>query len=130
MEKEFIPYELALKLKELGFDEECLAGYIRLRGSNSWELAFYKDRIINFNRTSNLYVSAPLWQQAFDWFREKYSLHTEIRSYTAERFTFVIQELKNTVNYIEYGGINNIFKTYKEARQDCLEKLIELCKKK
>jgi hypothetical protein len=24
MEKEFVPYELAVKLKELGFDEECI----------------------------------------------------------------------------------------------------------
>ena len=27
MEEEFVPYELALKLKELEFDEECLASY-------------------------------------------------------------------------------------------------------
>lgn len=25
MKKEFVPYELAVKLKELGFDEPCLA---------------------------------------------------------------------------------------------------------
>ena len=27
MEKEFIPYELALRMKDLGFDEECFAVY-------------------------------------------------------------------------------------------------------
>ena len=28
MNKEFIPYEEALALKELGFDEECIFGFI------------------------------------------------------------------------------------------------------
>ena len=27
MEKEFVTYEIALKLKELGFDEPCIAGF-------------------------------------------------------------------------------------------------------
>ena len=27
MKKEFVPYELAVKLKELGFDEPCLGNY-------------------------------------------------------------------------------------------------------
>ena len=30
MEKEFVPYELAVKLKELGFDEECFGYYTEL----------------------------------------------------------------------------------------------------
>ena len=29
MNKEFIPYEQALELKELGFDEKCLARYFK-----------------------------------------------------------------------------------------------------
>ena len=32
MEKEFVDYKIALELKELGFDEPCIAGY-----SNSTE---------------------------------------------------------------------------------------------
>ena len=30
MKKEFVPYELALELRELGFDEPCLLVYDRL----------------------------------------------------------------------------------------------------
>ena len=29
MEKEFVPYELAAKLKELGFNEECFNMYFK-----------------------------------------------------------------------------------------------------
>lgn len=40
MEKEFVPYDLALELKELGFDETCFGsidqiGYIHVKGSKS-----------------------------------------------------------------------------------------------
>ena len=58
MEKEFIPYEQALALKELGFDEPCLKSY-------------GDDGLLNQNDHS-LYLSAPLYQQASRWFREKY----------------------------------------------------------
>lgn len=98
MEKEFVPYKLELKLKELGCDKEFSTG----------------------NHIGTL------WQQAFDWFRETHDLHTEIRSYTAERFTFVIQELKRIVKYIQYGGVKNSYVTYQEAREECLKKLIEI----
>lgn len=128
MEKEFIPYNLAVKLKELEFDEPCIAYYVD--GEDRFVYDIYT--VNNFSGRNILIgkaIATPLWQQIFDWFRDQYGLHTEIRSYTAERFTFVIQELKNTVKYIEYGGINNAFKTYQEARKACLEKLIELCKK-
>ena len=30
MKEQFVPYELAAKLKELGFDEACLAFYIKI----------------------------------------------------------------------------------------------------
>ena len=40
MEKEFVPYDLALELKELGFDETCFGsidqiGYIHVKGTKS-----------------------------------------------------------------------------------------------
>jgi hypothetical protein len=62
MNKEFIPYEQALELKELGFDELCLFYY-----TDNESLRIYHQ--------SEIYddlVGAPLYQQAFRWFREKY----------------------------------------------------------
>ena len=64
MEKEFAPYELAVKLKELGFDEPCF-GYYRI-DEKFMALTNYHE---NYN-DSDSRISAPLWQQAFDWFRE------------------------------------------------------------
>ena len=76
MNKEFIPYEQALALKELGFDEPCF-GWFRttLLPSNfteyflETELSLNEEftDLINSNFTGDA-CSAPLYQQAFRWF--------------------------------------------------------------
>lgn len=69
----FVPYEIALKLKEKGFNELCLANYydeievgMMLTIGNKYG---YK-----YNQTP-----APLYQQVIDWFREKYGLYIYMR---------------------------------------------------
>jgi hypothetical protein len=133
MEKEFLPYQQALALKELGFDEPCFGQFYKHPTQKEEEFRLFhdcvwEDRTTSYWRTniSNHFVSAPTFSQAFRWFREKYNLHTEIRSYTAKYFTIIIQELKDIVRYLEYGGIDLKFDTYEEAELACLDKLIEL----
>ena len=71
MTKEFVPYDCALALKELGFDEPC-CGYFR---KDSKKLFLCDFEINNdFIRIHNYKVIAPLYQQAFRWFREKHEL--------------------------------------------------------
>jgi hypothetical protein len=67
MNKEFIPYEQALELKELGFKEECAAHYLDV---DDLELKWKIYRNISFNTDKCL--QAPLYRQAFRFFREKY----------------------------------------------------------
>ena len=112
MEKEFVPYEQALELKELGFNEPCL-GY--------WNIDPYLPKpTLNMVRPFDheWCVPAPLYQQAFRWFREKFNLHHEIEY--------------NGFEYLGYvsGMTANIFKTYEEAESACLKKLIEITKTK
>ena len=52
---QFIPYKLALKLKELGFDEECFKVYD--------ELGFIQDEK-KMDELNLIKLNAPLWQQA------------------------------------------------------------------
>lgn len=66
MKKEFIPYEEALALTELGFNEECLAGYNK--ETNELYIS-YEDGEPTFNQ--EYYVLAPLYQQAFRLFRRE-----------------------------------------------------------
>ena len=74
---------------------------------------------------------APLYQQAFRWFREKYQLVNYIEYYAEWNFEIFriddkIAEVQDDVNvdYTFKGG------TYEEAELECLKKLIEILKEK
>jgi hypothetical protein len=131
MKKEFIPYEQALALKELGFDEPCLAQYKKyVFGEAALDIGFSKNEIISKFDNLILFCSAPLYQQAFRWFREKYKLVNYIEYYAEWNFEIFriddkIAEVQDDVNvdYTFKGG------TYEEAELECLSKLIEIVKK-
>jgi hypothetical protein len=121
MEKEFIPYEQAVALKELGFDEFCLKSY-------------GDDGLLNQNDHS-LYLSAPLYQQVFRWFRKKYGLEGYVNLSDSKEGDYFYY-----FNYISTNNISNRrkhcdffignFKSYEEAELECLKKLIKIVKKK
>lgn len=115
MEKLFIPYELALKLKELGFNEKCIATFDE---DGNFELQDFEQ---NYDTFPSHIIAAPLYQQAFDWFREKHNLHCVIDEY---------ENPKSWGYLINNDDLDEAFSfsSYEEARQACLEKLIELCK--
>jgi hypothetical protein len=115
MEKEFIPYEQALALKELGFDEPCF-GYYK-----------YEELLIqgqSKNSDHGFSISAPLYQQAFRWFREKkYQAEILWRGDFGD-FCWKIGRFKYGSHFFSDDG----FETYEEAELECLKKLIEIVK--
>ena len=119
MESLFCPYELALELKELGFDEPCFGFYVPLLdGTQEFEL-------MKFESQGKKVVLAPLWQQAFRFFREKYGLHYIIcKNIQMDGYGYREVIL---IPYMEENE-NTIFKTYEEAEYECLVKLIEIAK--
>ena len=115
MKKEFVPYELALKMKQLGFNEPCLC---------SWN--FYTNEL-NFNGQPSTFssedvIQLPTFQQAFRWFREKNDLYYTIEGSKKYGFAFFIyyeNDDKGELKSKEYF-------TYEESELACLEKLIEI----
>jgi len=124
MNKEFIPYEQALELKELGFDEPCF-GYYNTTWSKQNELLFpqYAGELENWNEMTHL-CSSPLYQQAFRWFREKYNIISSTRTHFNEEFFYEIYV--DAMNEIT----SDYYNTYEEAELVCLKKLIEIVKNK
>ncbi len=116
MEKEFVPYELALELKQLGFEEPCLSYY---EGESfSYHLASIKG--------DDYIIPAPLYQQAFRWFREKYNMnHSIIFHETTFSNDYQYLVLSNDNEFVEVG-----YTTHEEAELACLKKLIEIVKTK
>ena len=126
---QFIPYNLALELKELGLDEPCFAFYglsrddyktIRLSIFQNLKTDYLPD-IHHLDVTCD----APLYQQAFRFFREKYGLHYIICK-NIQMDGYGYREVIMSP-YMEENE-NTIFKTYEEAELECLVKLIEIAK--
>jgi hypothetical protein len=121
-QQEFIPYEQALELRQLGFDNLPLY-YYNSFGYLTPFISFVSNVTPNNQSLFEGVCYAPLYQQAFRWFREKYNLHSSI----------VYQYDDNTPRY--YYTIDNLiavygFETYEEAELACLKKLIEIVKNK
>jgi hypothetical protein len=133
MEKEFIPYEQALALKKLGFNKTTLATYSTKQGSK-WILTFDLSGEGQYPDSSPACV-APLYQQAFRWFREKYGLFAEITLWgDGLGFISMIKEIKQE-EFIEVYQKAIIDRglpiwSYEEAELECLKKLIEIIKEK
>lgn len=103
MDKEFIPYEKALALKELGFDEECFGYYNGLGNYIINETM----RNSNCNKPGmhGKYCAAPTYSQAFRWFRDEFN--------KSHIWMMYQMETKGLLDY-------------EEAELACLEKLIEI----
>ena len=92
MTKEFIPYEQALALKEFGFDEPWFGAWVNN------ELFITENENPKIQSLSINQCTAPLYQQAFRFLREKYGLEDDF----------------------------SMFNSYEEAELECLKKLIEI----
>jgi hypothetical protein len=121
MEKYFTTYDQSLALKELGFDIPVNASWIinkmyprGIIGFGSWQ---------NSNSSDN-HLSAPLKQQVFRWFREKYEYWSYIKEATKGTCRFNIEKFDE--NFFTSG----LFGSYDEAESACIDKLIEIIKKK
>ena len=119
MNKDFVPYNESLELKELGFDEECF----RYGDSDSSYIdtpSSIEERMINpFNKT----IKIPTFSQAFRWFREKYNLFYDILQYIDKDWKYTTYS-DNVDDFSQSG----FYRTYEEAELDCLQKLIQIVK--
>ena len=107
----FVPYEIALQLKELGFDEPCFATWNGETLDMSLQIP-----------SDYYFTKAPIFAQAFEFFREKYNLFGQVNIHT-----YFIYDISNLEMVKEYDKLT---KTYKETELACLIKLIEITKNK
>jgi hypothetical protein len=138
MEKEFIEYEQALALKELGFESPYpIGGYQggKVFYYEKGEL-YYDGRPMYSSDAHSGQLLAPLYQQAFRWFREKYNLRGFIgfRPNVKQFDCHVYDMSLSGKEYVKQRTMEEFNKdpkvgTYEEAELECLKKLIEIVKK-
>jgi hypothetical protein len=139
MEKEFVPYEQALALKELGFESPYpIGGYQggKIFYYEKGEL-YYDGRPMYSSDAHSGQLLAPLYQQAFRWFREKYNIQATIEPTKDQHrfelgFNYWIWNTKTAEEWFtepkDRPAGDYVFDTYEEAELECLKKLIKIVK--
>jgi len=126
MKEQFVTYEIATELKELGFNEPCFGRFV---GESTFILD--NGELSQEQNTTTYAPLAPLWQQVIDWLREKHNIH------------IIIDKVCNVDNSITFWNYELCYvnkddiimddkcrglRLYEEARKQAILKAIELIK--
>jgi hypothetical protein len=157
MNQEFVTYDQALALKELGFGEPCLLSLNWINGYNTYteksnepkawissnvEIKYdFSQFKVDFKDVYHVEIQIPLYQQAFRWFRDKHGLYIHFVPefyMTGINFNWQILWYLPKEKWTEYVvcngtmlfGDNGEYPTQEDAENACLDKLIEIVKNK
>ena len=123
MKEEFVPYDLAIRLRRLGFDEPCFATFFSV---GAWQIDCTEGALnLNYRTPCEYSILAPTFSQAFRWFRDKHHLYGRVATTSLTCHFIMIEEvtIDGTI------GQNPKYKTYTspdEAEIACLTELIEI----
>jgi len=127
MVKEFVSYELSMELKELGFNEPCFGGYFtaydRVNGNPITSVSICETKRQDMYHGQN--CSAPLWQQAFRWFRDKHKL-IATPVYVGGDYKLYDIIVHDDLSGEEIPEDPFVCKTYEDAEEECLKFLIKI----
>ena len=87
MNEDFVTYELAVKLKEKGFNYPCIGHYF----NNQLYIAHY---LTAFHSDKNETFDAPTISQVLKWLRDKYSTHISTKPYPCEDGIMWLYEIR------------------------------------
>lgn len=95
MEKQFVPYNLSLKLMELNFGENCMAYYFKGGKINNYFNKYYNNKKLPCTQPFQFDCTAPLWQQAFDWIFTKTNFSINYPSLYEEKVKYLKQLIED-----------------------------------
>lgn len=128
MRELFVTDEIALKLQELAFDEDCIVGMSSLGIMNHKIASGNNGCFVSWMKKYDTDLPLPLWQQAIDWLRETRGVHvliyTSCWSGSRMYFTFAV----DCIYKREYWYSLSHDLTYNQAREQAVLKAIEIAK--
>ena len=136
MKEEFVPYDLAIRLRRLGFDEPCFATFFSV---GAWQIDCTEGALnLNYRTPCEYSILAPTFSQAFKWFRDKHDLvaailpFQDIEDRVSLCYYYSIVDLDECkdedilCNESSLGASDINFSSHPEAELACLNKLIEI----
>jgi len=131
MIKQFVTYEIALKLKHLGFDELCFAHYLngnmykqRAILASSAMQHYHQNNINPNNQYRDQNCTAPLYQQVIDWLIDNHQLVVYCKPHKDDIACFV--EHKTTGDTM----VNIIDQSRHYAQEQAILQALEIIKTK
>lgn len=123
MKENFLPYAEALLLGELEFKEDCLGFFWgeTLQTTKLQEVTSSEIEQLNAIEGNNTYLLAPLWQQAFYWFRKKHGLSAII-----SQFGWAIENEYGTL--MLHSPEEETVLSFEDSQLSCLRNLINITK--
>ena len=141
-----VSLDIAIKLKEIGFDEPTLFHYYEndfdvtietnsyydegeAQGYLHFYISAFKEE--NFNRDKKC-ISLPTWEQVFEWFREKgfdSYIGLENLPYPNEGIYYYFEISKPNLYRINQLDLKGEFDDYEEARETLVKTLIQTYKR-
>jgi len=132
MKEQFVTYEIALKLKELCFNEPCMGLYY-IENKKFNKTNYSHSNIVESN---DYIIDAPLWQQVIDWFREKHLIiiniefdHLDIFG-KIRRMYFTVRNLDMIDSGFDSRGKfrNKFYDNLDHTKEQAILKAIEIIK--
>ena len=118
MDKQFVPYNIAIVLKELGYDEPCVAYYVKKLTGAPLRFIWEEEITHTITNSDGHGIVAPLYQQVFDWFNKNYNLCGYPKHDVYEIY-------KDEECIVEQYSLQS----YTDSRILCIEHMIELLNK-
>lgn len=119
--EDLVILEMAKKLKEKGFREECLCHYVGKDLVYNIESPIANNQFwFSHNKYDNLWhrdnVDAPTISQVLKWLRDKFFLHISQKPYPCEDGLMWMYEIRKINKYIVFVIVNKTgFVTEEEA---------------
>lgn len=120
---EYVPFDLAKKLKEKGFKEKCYYYYLPsskdlIPNINLWRGGSIDDCLYSHNSLredvlTSEFVDAPTITQVVEWLESRYGLFIHVDCCWAETTTWSV-EVKNTRSFGEWE-VGIYYDSHKEA---------------
>jgi hypothetical protein len=129
MNEQFVPYEIALKLKEKGFDDKCIAYYTADTHQLSLVHGYGELMFADYVYLGNVVkcVPCPLYQQVFQWFREKHGIVcTIILGQNPQNYYPEFSILKEHKTFSHKHDMKMWFDSYEKTELACINKMLEL----
>lgn len=126
MYEQFINYQEAKDLKELGFNEKCAAHYL---GEEREDLELKWEIYRNLSINTTYLIQAPTYGQVFRWFRDR-GLYSAVNTdQTMEpKYAFCISRFSDNDGWETIVFNSDLYYEYENAQLDCLRELIEILK--